>query len=138
MAQMKSDNADRDLHSGLIRLHILHHAVHEPDLRSRHDRGVSTARLSNQSGEPLPTSAWIGEEGVSPIDQSAERQITPEDLSSHPVRQDGAHGGQEQDTRVVSRSSGGHVRKILTFGGTVPRCYLYISFRAGADAPAYL
>jgi PadR family transcriptional regulator PadR len=30
MAQTNTDYADRDLYSGLIRLHILHHAVHEP------------------------------------------------------------------------------------------------------------
>jgi PadR family transcriptional regulator PadR len=30
MAQTKRDFADRSLYSGLIRLHILHHAVHAP------------------------------------------------------------------------------------------------------------
>jgi DNA-binding PadR family transcriptional regulator len=30
MATTKSDHEDRDLYSGLIRLHVLHHAVEEP------------------------------------------------------------------------------------------------------------
>jgi len=30
MAKTKSDSSDRDLYSGLIRLHVLHHAVEEP------------------------------------------------------------------------------------------------------------
>src|SRR6185369_18033334 len=29
MSKTKLDNDDRDLYSGLIRLHVLHHAVHE-------------------------------------------------------------------------------------------------------------
>ena len=30
MSKTKSDNSDRELYSGLIRLHVLHHAVEEP------------------------------------------------------------------------------------------------------------
>src|SRR6266446_6878436 len=30
MSKSKLDNDDRDLYSGLLRLHVLHHAVHEP------------------------------------------------------------------------------------------------------------
>jgi DNA-binding PadR family transcriptional regulator len=30
MSKTKFDNSDRDLYSGLIRLHVLHHAVEEP------------------------------------------------------------------------------------------------------------
>jgi DNA-binding PadR family transcriptional regulator len=30
MSKTKSDTTDRDLYSGLIRLHVLHHAVKEP------------------------------------------------------------------------------------------------------------
>jgi PadR family transcriptional regulator, regulatory protein PadR len=29
MSKTKSDSDDRDLYSGLVRLHVLHHAVHE-------------------------------------------------------------------------------------------------------------
>ena len=30
MSKTKADNSDRELYSGLIRLHVLHHAVKEP------------------------------------------------------------------------------------------------------------
>jgi len=51
MAKTKSD-ADRDLYSGLIRLHVLHHAVHEPifglgmiDELARHGYRISPGSL---------------------------------------------------------------------------------------------
>jgi DNA-binding PadR family transcriptional regulator len=52
MAKTKSDDADRDLYSGLIRLHVLHHAVEEPvfglgmiDELARHGYRISPGSL---------------------------------------------------------------------------------------------
>lgn len=44
---------DRFLYAGLIRLHMLHHAV-EANLRPRHDRGTGAPRLSDWSRNSLP------------------------------------------------------------------------------------
>jgi DNA-binding PadR family transcriptional regulator len=55
MSKTKSDlqNADRDLYSGLIRLHLLHHAVKEPifglgmaEELARHGYRISPGTLS--------------------------------------------------------------------------------------------
>jgi hypothetical protein len=104
----QDDLADRDLYSGLIRLHILHHAAEEPifglgmiEELARHGYRISAGS---------PASAWIGEKGLPAIGRRAERQIVPEDLSGHPTWQDSAEGGQEQDTRVVSRNCRGQIK----------------------------
>jgi DNA-binding PadR family transcriptional regulator len=52
MAKSKFENDDRDLYSGLLRLHVLHHAVHEPifglgmiDELARHGYRISPGSL---------------------------------------------------------------------------------------------
>ena len=52
MSKSKLDNDDRDLYSGLLRLHVLHHAVHEPifglgmiDELARHGYRISPGSL---------------------------------------------------------------------------------------------
>src|ERR1700688_3962283 len=52
MSKSKLDNPDRDLYSGLIRLHVLHHAVQEPifglgmiDELARHGYRISPGSL---------------------------------------------------------------------------------------------
>ena len=52
MATSKLDSDDRDLYSGLLRLHVLHHAVHEPifglgmiDELARHGYQISPGSL---------------------------------------------------------------------------------------------
>ena len=52
MSKSKSDTDDRDLYSGLLRLHVLHHAVHEPifglgmiDELARHGYRISPGSL---------------------------------------------------------------------------------------------
>jgi len=52
MAKSKLENDDRDLYSGLLRLHVLHHAVHEPifglgmiDELARHGYRISPGSL---------------------------------------------------------------------------------------------
>ena len=52
MSKTKFDNADRDLYSGLIRLHVLHHAAKEPvfglgmiDELARHGYHISPGSL---------------------------------------------------------------------------------------------
>jgi DNA-binding PadR family transcriptional regulator len=52
MAKSKSETDDRDLYSGLLRLHVLHHAVHEPifglgmiDELARHGYRISPGSL---------------------------------------------------------------------------------------------
>src|SRR5262245_48557437 len=52
MSKTKFDNADRDLYSGLIRLHVLHHAAEDPvlglgmiDELARHGYRISPGSL---------------------------------------------------------------------------------------------
>ena len=66
---------------GLIRLHVLHHAAEEPDLRARHDRRTGAARLPHQSGQPVSTASRAGEEGLSAFPAAAQRQIPAQGLS---------------------------------------------------------
>jgi len=57
MSKTKVDRTDfaddRDLYSGLIRLHVLHHAA-GAYFRPGHGRGVGPPRLPDQPWNPLP------------------------------------------------------------------------------------
>jgi hypothetical protein len=73
MSKTKSDlqNADRDLYSGLIRLHVLHHAVKEPifglgmaEELARHGYRISPGTL-------YPAAALARKEGISELEHRA-------------------------------------------------------------------
>jgi hypothetical protein len=53
-----SDFAHRDLYSGLIRLHVLHHAAEGPIF------GLEmTEELARQSRDAVPAASWHGKKG---------------------------------------------------------------------------
>ena len=113
-------NADRDLYSGLIRLHVLHHAVEEPifglgmiEELVRHGYRISP-------GKSVPAASRAGEEGLPAVDRAAQRQVPAEGLPSDAAGPESAGGGQEQGAGAVSRTHRGRIAIARKCGNSVP------------------
>ena len=94
--------ADRDLYSGLIRLHVLHHAVEGPifglgmiEELARHGYHISPGSL-------YPLLQGLGEEGLSPIEGEARREIAPASVPGDAARSQGSGCIEKQSARAVS------------------------------------
>ena len=97
MKKTKSDSVeaaqDRDLYSGLMRLHILHHAVEGPvfGLGMAEELARHGYRISPGTLYPL-----LHEERLSARDRAAQRQIPAQGLPRHASRTESVAGGQGQ------------------------------------------
>jgi hypothetical protein len=79
MKKAKADHqdpaVDRDLYSGMMRLHVLHHAAERPifglgmvEELARHGYRISPGTL-------YPFAVWLGEERLSKLDRAAQLQV---------------------------------------------------------------
>src|ERR1022692_737327 len=99
---------DRDLYSGLIRLHILHHSVEGPIF------GLEMAEELARHGyrirwNAVSAAAWPGKKRLPAFHGGASRQIVSQNLSSHAARSQGAQGSEVQGSGVVWRTHRGRV-----------------------------
>jgi len=81
-----AESDDRDLYSGLIRLHVLHHASEEPifGLGMLEELGRHGYKIS--PGTLLPNSARSWKKRISPLDGTARGQVTPQSLQCYASR----------------------------------------------------
>jgi DNA-binding PadR family transcriptional regulator len=92
---------DRDLYSGLIRLHVLHHAVEGPvfglgmiEELSRHGYRISPGSL-------YPLLQGLEKKGYLRSTKQRERQITPASVPRNSARSESFGRRKAQDSRVV-------------------------------------
>ena len=62
-ADQETADADRDLYSGLIRLHVLHHAVEGPVFGLGMIEELGTPRIPHQPGQPVSAAPGAREKG---------------------------------------------------------------------------
>ncbi len=110
MSKTKFDMIDRDLYSGLIRLHVLHHAVEEPifglgmiEELARHGYRISPGTL-------YPLLHGLEKKGYLRSTEAAQRQVAAQGLPRH-CRRDAKRcwPRQEQSARAVSRTDRGQI-----------------------------
>jgi PadR family transcriptional regulator PadR len=101
---------DRYLYAGLIRLHLLHHAVKEPiyGLAMIEELGRHGYKLS--AGTLYPILHGLEEKGYLILDRGADGECGAPAISRDANGRAGTGGGQSQGARIIRRTVRGRRR----------------------------
>src|ERR1700754_1752981 len=101
---MKDDMDNRDLYSGMIRLHILHHAEHEAIFGAGMAEELARHGYKISPGTLYPILHGLGKTRLSEVGGRAVRQNCPTPLQDHGFWSPCAQNSKAPDSRAFWRA----------------------------------